>query len=128
MCGKRAYGEDVIVAQFALVLECCGGGGGAYREEEGYHSIVRSLRTTQSCELAPRTFSQVLDGFPDAPVKRFGISWTLKGQTALPVLHLPVVERGICYGVYKVLPQRAVQNHLFMFHTSARLWQSWALR
>lgn len=121
VCGKLAYGEDVIVAQFALVLECCRGGGGACREEDGNHSIVRLGRTTQRCEAAPRTFSQVLDGFPHAPVERPGISRTLKGQAALPVLHLPVVKGGIRYGVHQVLPQRTIQNHLFMSHTSARL-------
>lgn len=39
--GGRAYGKDIIVAQLALILECCGGGGGAYREEDGNHSIMR---------------------------------------------------------------------------------------
>lgn len=60
-----------------------------------------------------RTFGQVLDGFAHAPVERSGVGWTLKGQTALPVLHLPVVKGGVCDGVHEVLPQRTVQDHLF---------------
>lgn len=68
---------------------------------------------------ARRTFSQVLDGFPHAPVERPGVSWTLEGQAALPVLHLPVVKRGVCDGVHKVLPQGTVQNHLSTRRTLA---------
>lgn len=41
VCGQHAYGKDIIVAQLALILECCGGGGGACWEEDGNHSIVR---------------------------------------------------------------------------------------
>lgn len=108
-CGKQAYGKDIVVAQLALILECCRGGGGACGEENDNQSTNRGLvRATP----APRTFSQVLDGFPHASVERSGISWTLKGQAALPVLHLPVVKRGICYGVHEVFPQRTVQDHL----------------
>lgn len=33
-CGEHAYSKDVVVAQLALILECCGGGGGAYGEEK----------------------------------------------------------------------------------------------
>lgn len=124
VCGKHAYSKDIIVAQLALILECCRGGGGACREEDGSHSTVRLGRTTQRRQRAARTFSQVLDGFPYAPVECSGISWTLKGQAAPPVLHLPVVKRGICYGVHQVLPQRTVQNHLFTLHTSAILHSS----
>lgn len=75
----------------------------------------------QTGTAAQRTFSQVLDGFPHAPVKRSGVSWTLKGQAALPVLHLPVVKGGICYGVHEVLPQRTVQNHLYTLHTISQV-------
>lgn len=119
MCGKRAYSKDIIVAQLALILECCGGGGGAYREEDGNHSIM-CKEGQHRWEAARRTFSQVLDGLPYAPVERSGIRWTLKGQAALPVLHLPVVKGGICYGVHQVLPQRTVQDHLLVLHTAAR--------
>lgn len=30
---KHAHSKDVIVAQFAFILECCRGGCGTYREE-----------------------------------------------------------------------------------------------
>lgn len=32
---KHAYSKDVVVAQLALILECCWGGCGTYREETG---------------------------------------------------------------------------------------------
>lgn len=108
-----AYGKDVVVAQLALVLERRGGGGGACGEGNSNQSIKRGLVRAVP---ALRTFGQVLDGFPHASVERSGVSRTLEGQAALPVLHLPVVKRGICDGVHEVLPQRAVQNHLLALH------------
>lgn len=40
------------------------------------------------------TFSQVLQGLPDATIEGSGVGRALEGQTALPVVHLPVVEGG----------------------------------
>lgn len=82
--------------------------------------VTPDLSTTAlSSTVAQRTFSQVLDGFPYPPVERSSVSWTLEGQPTLPVLHFPMVKCGRRYGVHKVLPQRTVQDHLFIRHTSA---------
>lgn len=58
------------------------------------------------------TFRQVLQGLPHPPVEGSGVGRTLKGQTALPVVHLPVVESGRGLGVDQVLLQETLQNHL----------------
>lgn len=58
------------------------------------------------------TFSQVLNGFPYAPVKSSGVCWTLEGQATPSVLHLPVMKCGHGYGVNQVLPQWTVQDYL----------------
>lgn len=68
---------------------------------------------TAAAAAAPPTFSQVLDCFPYAPVESSGVGWTLEGQAALPVLHLPMMKCGRCYGVDQVFPQRTVQDHLW---------------
>lgn len=84
--------------------------------------LLRTFKTTQKCKHLDgdaawqHTFSQVLDSFPYTPIERSGISWTLKRETTLPVLHLPMVKCGCCNGVHKVLPQRTVQNHLLISH------------
>lgn len=67
----------------------------------------------KSWTAAPRTFSQILDSFPHAPVKGSGVRWTLEGQAAPPVFHFPVMKGGSGYGVDQVLPQWTVQDHLF---------------
>lgn len=63
------------------------------------------------------TFSEILNGFSNPSVKRSSISRTLKGQATLPVFHLPMVKCGRCYGVDKIFPQRAVQDHLLIRNT-----------
>lgn len=82
-------------------------------------SITWQRTFLDSHTAAQHTFSQVLNGFPYPPVECSGVSWTLEGQATLPVLHLPMVKCGRCYGVHKVLPQRTVQDHLFIRHASA---------
>ena len=58
------------------------------------------------------TFCQILYGLPHATVEGARVSRALEGQAALPVVHLPVVERGRGLGVDQVLLQEALQNHL----------------
>lgn len=58
------------------------------------------------------TFRQVLQSLPHTSVKRSGVRRTLERQTTLPVVHLPVVERGCGLGVDQVLPEETLQDHL----------------
>lgn len=59
-----------------------------------------------------RTFGQVLQGLPHAAVEGSGVGRALEGQTAPPVVHLPVVERGRGLRVDQILLQETLQDHL----------------
>lgn len=74
--------------------------------------VLAQISASCIYKICPFTFSQVLNGFPYPSVKRSGVSRALEGQATLPVLHLPMVKCGRCYGVHQVLPQRTVQDHL----------------
>lgn len=86
---------------------------------------LETLKFLESSTVGQRTFSQVLDCFPYSPVESSGVSWTLEGQAASPVLHFPMVKCGRCCGVHKILPQWIVQNHLFIQHISATFSSSY---
>ena len=77
---------------------------------------MRPSRFTESETAAQRTFGQVLYRLPYPPVESSGVCRTLEGQATLPVLNLPVMKRGRCYGVDQILPQRTVQDDLSIRH------------
>lgn len=70
---------------------------------------MEGLVWTQSGDV---TICQVLQSLPHSTVKGSSVRRTQEGQTILPVVHLPVVERGRRLCVDQVLFQDALQDHL----------------